>query len=268
MFVVKTGGGVGLDYEDFLDDLARQREPYVLVHGGSHELNELSTRLGKPPRFVTSLSGHTSRYTDGETLDLFLMVYAGKLNKRLVEGLQRRGINALGLTGLDGQLACGKRKEVLKVVERGRRKVLRGDYSGKIERVNSKLLQLLMEHGYVPVLTPPAISFEGEAINVDADRFAAQIAVALRADALLLLSNVPGLLRQLDDEGSLIERASYEEIAALMEAVAQGRMKKKLLAAKEALEGGVHRVVLGDARGPEPVTKALAGAGTVIATLE
>lgn len=265
MFVVKIGGGEGLDVEAFLDDLARQLQRYVLVHGGAAELNALSERLGKPPTFVRSPSGHVSRYTDPETMDLFLMTYAGKLNKRFVEGLQRRGVNALGLTGLDGRLVEARRKRALKAVgEDGKIRVLRGDLSGTIERVNVELLDALLERGYVPVLTPPACGAEGEALNVDADRFAAQIAIALRAETLLLLSNVPGLLRDLDDESSLIERASPGELDALIQDVAQGRMKKKLLAAREALEGGVTRVVLGDARGPEPVTRALAGRGTVI----
>ncbi len=265
MLVVKIGGGEGLDVEAFLDDLARQPRRYVLVHGGAAELNALSERLGKPPTFVRSPSGHVSRYTDPETMDLFLMAYAGKLNKRFVEGLQRRGVNALGLTGLDGRLVEARRKRALKAVgEDGKIRVLRGDLSGTIERVNVELLDALLERGCVPVLTPPACGAEGEALNVDADRFAAQIAIALRAETLLLLSNVPGLLRDLDDESSLIERAAPGELDALIQDVAQGRMKKKLLAAREALEGGVTRVVLGDARGPEPVTRALAGRGTVI----
>lgn len=263
MFVVKVGGGEGINYDVLVGDLASHTD-YVLVHGGSHELNQLSMQLGSPPRFVTSVSGHESRYTDRETLHMFNMVYAGKVNKLLVEKLQALEVNAVGLTGLDGRLVEGKRKRALKVVENGKKKVLRGDYSGTIQRVNDGLLRLLMDEGYVPVLTPPAVSTDGVAINVDGDRFAARVATALGAEALLLLSNVPGLLRDLEDTESLVQRVSPGEIDGLMENSAVGRMKKKLLGAEEALEGGVPRVVIGDARGEAPVSRALAGEGTQI----
>lgn len=262
MIVVKAGGGEGVDYDALCRDLATQ-ERFVLVHGGSALLNEISTQLGHPPRFVTSVSGHQSRYTDRRTLELFNMVYAGQMNKMLVEKLQALGVNALGLSGLDGRLVEGRRKRALKVVENGRVKVLRGDHSGTIQRVNVALLRLLLEHGYTPVLTPPILGTEGVALNVDADRFAGQIAVALRAEVLLLLSNVPGLLRRLQDPASLIREVPAAQMDALIEEVAQGRMKKKLLAAREALAGGVGRVVIGAAQGSAPVTRALQGAGTV-----
>ncbi len=263
MNVIKVGGGRGIDYAAFCADLAAHA-PFVLVHGGSSLLNEVSEKLGHPPRFVTSVSGHESRYTDRRTLELFNMVYAGHMNKMIVEQLQGRGVNAVGLTGLDGRLVEGRQKQALKVIENGKKTVLRGDHSGTIERVNTALLRLLLDHGYTPVLTPPAISDEGVAINVDGDRFAGQVAVALKAQTLLLLSNVPGLLREVRDPDSLVRHIPYAEIDAAMDGFAKGRMKKKLLGAKEALDGGVGRVVLGDARGPRPVSEALAGAGTVV----
>ena len=263
MRVIKVGGGDGIDYEAFCQDLSKQQD-FVLVHGGSSLLNEVSEKLGHPARFVTSVSGHQSRFTDRRTLELFNMVYAGHMNKMIVEMLQRLGVNALGLTGIDGRLVEGERKEVLKIIENGRKQVLRGDHSGIIRTINTRLLNLLLESKYVPVLTPPAISSRGVAINVDGDRLAGKVAVALQADALLLLSNVPGLLRDIADEGSLIRHVSFDRIDEYTDHVAQGRMKKKLLGAKEALEGGVRRVILGDARRSAPVADALAGKGTVI----
>lgn len=263
MRVIKVGGGDGIDYEAFCQDLSKQQD-FVLVHGGSSLLNEVSEKLGHPARFVTSVSGHQSRFTDRHTLELFNMAYAGHMNKMIVEMLQRLGVNALGLTGIDGRLVEGERKEALKIIENGKRQVLRGDHSGIIRTVNTQLLNLLLENEYVPVLTPPAISSKGVAINVDGDRFAGHVAVALQADSLLLLSNVPGLLRDIADDGSLIRRVSRDRIDEYSDQVAQGRMKKKLLGAKEALEGGVGRVIVGDARGSAPVTDALSGKGTVI----
>ena len=264
MIVVKVGGSLGIDYDALCQDLSQYAQPFVLVHGGSGLLNAVSAKLGHPPQFVTSVSGHESRLTDRRTMELFNMVYGGHMNKMLVEKLQTLGVNALGLTGLDGRLLEGRQKGALKVVENGKKKIIRGDLSGYIEKVNTPLLALLLDNGYVPVLTPPAISHEGVALNVDGDRFAARIAIALKAEALLLLSNVPGLLRDLDEESSLIPAINASQLDALIDEVARGRMKKKLLGAKEALGGGVGRVVLGDARGAKPVRQALTGTGTVV----
>ena len=182
MIVVKAGGNVGLDVDAVCADVAEQvrlGEQVVLVHGGSHETNMISEKLGYPPRFVTSVSGHVSRYTDRQTLEIFAMVTAGRINKLLVERLQQLGANGLGLSGLDGRLVEAERKGTLRIVENGRRKVLRGDYSGKIEGVNTDLLRMLLAAGYVPVVAPLAISHSGEALNVDGDRVAASIASAL-----------------------------------------------------------------------------------------
>jgi acetylglutamate/LysW-gamma-L-alpha-aminoadipate kinase len=264
MLVVKIGGSKGIDYDAFVKDLANYKD-FLLVHGGSHELAKIATKLGRPPKFVESVSGFTSRYTDRETLEIFNMVYAGKMNKMLVEKLQRVEINAVGLTGLDGRILEGRQKEALKIVENGKKKILRGDLSGTIEHVNTELLRLLLDNGYTPVLTPPAISYEGVAINVDGDRCAAQIAIALLAERLVILSNVPGLLRDPEDPASLIKNVARAELDEFNKRYAQDRMKKKLLAAKEALAGDVGEVLLGDARGESPLTQALNGAGTRIA---
>ena len=149
---------------------------------------------------MTSPSGYTSRFTDRETLEIFEMVYCGKMNKGIVERLQRQGVNAVGLSGLDGRIFEGKHKDKVRSVENGKVKVLRGDHTGTVEKVNTDLLELLLSNGYLPVLTPPGSSFEGVAVNVDGDRAAAAVASSLNADALLLLSNVPGLLRNFPDE--------------------------------------------------------------------
>ncbi len=266
MIVVKVGGGEGVDLDLVCRDVASlvaDGQRLVLVHGGSHETNVLSEKLGKPPRFVTSVSGHVSRYTDRETLEIFTMVYAGKVNKLIVEKLQQLGVNAVGLCGGDGRLLEGRRKSTLKIVEGGKRKVLRDDYTGKVERVNVGLAQLLLDGGYLPVVCPPAISYEGELVNVDGDRAAAALAEALRAEKLIILSNVPGLLRDVEDESSLIRRIPREEVEASL-SYAKGRMTKKVMGAQEALEGGVGQVIFADSRVEQPIRNALAGEGTVI----
>jgi acetylglutamate/LysW-gamma-L-alpha-aminoadipate kinase len=267
MIVVKAGGGEGLDMQAVAADVAeivKQGQQVVLVHGGSHETNVISEKLGHPPRFVTSVSGHSSRYTDRETLEIFAMVVAGKINKLLVEQLQQLGVNAVGLSGLDGRLLEGKRKDSLRIVENGKRKVLRGEYSGVIEQVNGNLLKMLLDAGYTPVVAPIAISYESEGLNVDGDRVAAAVGVALRADKVIILTNVPGLLRDVTDEGSLIKQIPPAQAEQYLDQYAKGRMKRKILGAVEALQDGVGQVIIADGRAEDPVQRALAGKGTVI----
>jgi acetylglutamate/LysW-gamma-L-alpha-aminoadipate kinase len=263
---VKIGGGSGIRIAPTVADLTdriRTGAKVVLVHGASGETNLLAERLGKPPRFVTSVSGIESRYTDRETLEIFEMAYCGKGNKALVEAFQTSGVNAVGLSGLDGRIFEGKRKDTITILDSGKRKVLRGDYTGKVERVNVGLVILLLEHGYVPVICPPGASYEGEAVNVDGDTAAAMLAAALKAEDFLMLSNVPGLLRNLQDRDSVVARIPAKAVEEFMP-LAQGRMKRKLMAAAIALDGGVGRVILADANVDRPVTSALDGRGTII----
>jgi acetylglutamate/LysW-gamma-L-alpha-aminoadipate kinase len=268
MQVIKIGGAEGIDYDLIADDVAHliaQGQRMVIVHGGSAMTNQVAAALGHPPQFVTSVSGYSSRRTDRRTLEIFEMVYCGQMNKGWVERLQRRGVNAVGLSGIDGHVWQGARKDTITILdERGRRRVLRDDYTGRVEQVNKALLNMLLDAGYIPVLTPPAVSFQGEAINVDSDRAAAATAVALQAEALIILSNVPGLLDNYPDESSLIRHIPAGRIDSFMSA-AQDRMKKKVMGAGEALAGGVRRVVFADGRVENPILRALAGEGTVIA---
>jgi acetylglutamate/LysW-gamma-L-alpha-aminoadipate kinase len=265
--VVKIGGSAGIDLEAVCDDVAglvADGRSLILIHGGSFETNEVAEALGHPPQFVTSPSGYTSRLTDRRTLEIFEMVYCGRINKAIVENLQRRGVNAVGLSGIDGRIWSGPRKKAIRVVENGRSRIIRDTYTGRVEQVNTGLLAQMISSGILPVLTPPAISNEGEAINVDGDRAAAATAAAVEAEALLILSNVPGVLADFPDEASLIEKIDEEELEKIARTAAQGRMRIKLLAAREALDGGVSHVLLGDARCASPITRALTGQGTVI----
>jgi acetylglutamate/LysW-gamma-L-alpha-aminoadipate kinase len=268
MIVVKIGGTNGVNFEAICADIAahvQARQKLVVVHGGSGETNAISEQLGHPPQFVTSPSGFTSRYTDRATLEIFAMVTAGKINTLTVERLQKLGVNALGLSGVDGRLMVARRKEAIRIIDptTGKQRMLRDDYTGKIETVNSALLHMLVEAGYTPVIAPLAISPEGDALNVDADRAAAMVAGAVNAEQLIILSNVPGLLRQFPDESTLIPHINKAEVEQSLE-FAEGRMKKKVLGASEALQLGVAQVVFADGRVANPVASALAGRGTVI----
>lgn len=266
IIVIKAGGSAGVNYDLLCDDIAalvKSGRRIVLVHGGSGETNTLSEKLGRPPRILTSPQGFTSRHTDAETMDIFAMAIAGKMNTRMVERLQKRGVNAIGLSGIDGRLLEGPRKASVRAVVDGRQVLVRDDYTGKVETVNTPLLRLLLDAGYTPVVCPPAVSTEGEAINVDGDRAAAMIASALGARQLIILSNVPGLLRQFPDESTLIPHIRYGELEQAL-SFAEGRMKKKVLGASEAIAGGVAQVVFADGRVAGCVQAAMAGRGTVI----
>ncbi|MCB8946608.1 MAG: [LysW]-aminoadipate kinase [Ardenticatenaceae bacterium] len=268
MIIVKVGGGEGINYDAVCDDIAQlwqEGQRLIFVHGGSHRTNQVAEALGHPPQFVTSPSGYTSRLTDRATLEIFQMVYCGQINKTLVERLQRRGVNAVGLSGVDGRIWQGPRKKVIKVVEDGRTRILRNNFTGKVTEVNREFLQTLLDANCLPVLTPPAISFEGEAMNVDGDRAAAATAAAFQADELLILSNVPGVLRQFPRRKQPHLPNHRRRNRPRVGNVCRGRMRIKLLGAQEALTAGVRRVVLGDARGDQPILRALDGRGTVIA---
>ena len=266
MFVIKIGGGAAISdggYTNFAEDIAVIRDPVVVVHGANAEFSELSSRLGMPPRMITSSSGRVTRYTDAATMDAMLMAYCGKVNKRLVATLRAFGINAVGLSAIDGGIGIGRRKPILRGTEDGKSKVLRDDHAGTLETVDPSLVRLLLRKGYTPVLTPPALGEGAVPINVDGDKLALELATALRAHGLLFFSDTPGLLRDRHDESSLIDEidASSPESAL---AAAGGRMVVKVEAALGAVDRGVGRVVFADGRIANPIRAALDGRGTTV----
>jgi acetylglutamate/LysW-gamma-L-alpha-aminoadipate kinase len=267
--VVKIGGARAVNPEGALADIAslvESGERVVVVHGGSTAVDDTLESLGEDPEYVETPSGVVGRFTDERTMEVFSMVLPGRLNTDLVVGLQNAGVDAVGLSGVDGGLLKGPRKSAVRVVEDGKRKIRRGDHSGTVKQVDSDLLDTLLAGGYTPVVTVPMLAKDGEewlAVNSDADRAAAAVAAALDAD-LVLLTDVPGVLTDLDDPDSVIDTvASPAEYDALTDA-AEGFMTRKVMAATEALEGGATSVTVGDANADAPVSAALDGAGTTI----
>ncbi|MBM4435209.1 MAG: [LysW]-aminoadipate kinase [Chloroflexi bacterium] len=259
MIVVKVGGSAGIDRRAVARDIAAvaaSGEHVVLVHGASAETDALATTLGHPVRTLVSPSGQQSRRTDRRTLEIFAMAALGVETFFYVELLRASGAEALGLFGA----LSGPRKNV-RAVEGGKVVMLRDDFTGKVERTDTDLLRALLERRKLPVIPPLAVSPEGEGLNIDGDRAAAAVASALHAEALVILTNVPGLLRDVGDPSSLVAAASLEEA----EALAQGRMKKKAMAAREAAEAGVRSVILASGLVERPLSRALAGEGTRIA---
>jgi [amino group carrier protein]-L-2-aminoadipate 6-kinase len=266
LLVVKIGGGAGVDLAACADDLARialQGDTrLVIVHGVSDTLNHLCESRGVPVRTLASPTGHSSRYTDAETRDLFVEA-AEQVNAHWVELLQARGVNAVGLTG-DTIPVNGQRKNAIRAVVDGRVRIVRDDYTGTICDVDVERIQQVLDSGGIPVIPPLADSDDG-LLNIDGDRAAAAIATALSIPnaevSLVILSNVRGLYRTWGDDSSLVSQVSREQLLQA-ESWAEGRMKRKVLGASEALDGGVNRVIIADGRVGNPISSALAGAGT------
>ncbi len=260
LIVIKIGGSLGTEVKSLAKEIAEisKSEKIVIVHGGSYETTEISKKLGKDAKFVTSVSGFRSRYTDFETIQIMEMVMAGKINKELVRLLQKSGVNAFGLSGADGKVLLAKRKESIKIIENGKKKILKDDFTGKVENVNKELIKILMDKDYLPVICPLAISYDGDIVNTDGDRAAAAIASALSAD-LIIMTNVDGFLK----DGKLVTELSTLEIEESYK-FAEGGMKKKLLAAKEAIDNGSSRVIIARGDLDRPLNNALIGKRTVI----
>ncbi|MDL5362865.1 acetylglutamate/acetylaminoadipate kinase [Halalkalicoccus sp. NIPERK01] len=262
--VVKIGGARAVEPEGALADVAHltaNGERVVVVHGGSTAVDELLADLGRDPEYVTTPGGVTGRFTDEKTMEAFTMAMAGRVNTDLTTALRNEGVNALGLSGVDGGLLTGARKSAVRVIEDGRKKIKRGDHSGKIESVNADLLDTLLETGYTPVVSVPMLADDGVAVNADADRAAAAVAGALDA-SLVVLTDVTGVYEDPDDPETLIESAEAPAELERVEEAAEGFMTKKVMAAKEALSGGAREVIVSDANLNDPILAALDGHGT------
>ena len=262
--VVKVGGARAVDPAGAVGDVAHfaaNGRPVIVVHGGSTAVDDTLEALGEQPEYVETLSGVTGRFTDEATMEVFEMVLPGKLNTDFVAHLQAVGVDAVGLSGVDGGLVTGPRKSAVRVVEDGKRKIRRGDHSGTPDTLNTALLDSLLGRGYVPVLSPPMLADDGTAANADADRVAALVAAELGAE-LVVLTDVAGVYADPEDASTKIETVSTPaDLDALHEA-AEGFMGRKVHAAEEALSGGAASVHVSDAGLSKPVVAALQGHGT------
>ncbi len=266
MYLLKIGGGKAVNLDHVADDVATlvaKGEKMVIVHGASATRDEVAEKLGTPTKTITSPSGVSSVYTDEAAMDVFLMVYAGLLNKKIVATLQRHGVNAVGLSGVDGRLWKAKRKEAVYAVEGDKTLLITDNLTGKVQTVNAGLIELLVNAGYVPVICPPALSLDQKIVNTDNDFATSMMAEALKIKEMIVLFEAPGLLRDFKDPTSLIPEIHQAELDAFLP-FAQGRMKKKLLGTKDAFARGIERVYWGDGRIEHPILSALAGKGTVL----
>ncbi|MFP4324096.1 MAG: [LysW]-aminoadipate kinase [Anaerolineales bacterium] len=260
LFVVKLGGGAGVDQAAVLENLAarvKNGERWVLVHGASDATNKLAAVRGIEQRTITSPGGHVSRYTDAATIAVYAEA-ARAVNQQIATTLRAAGIGAEALA--TAGIVRAERKKAIRALHKGRQMVIRDDYSGKITGLDADALRAILDAGAVPVVPPLAVGEEDEDLNVDGDLTAATIARQLGADTLIILSNVPGLLRDVTDPASVVPGFKIHALRDY-EHLAEGRMKKKLIAAQEA---DVPRVILADSRVAAPLDAALAGGGTHI----
>lgn len=204
----------------------------VLVHGGGPEISQTLSRMGIESKFVNGL-----RYTDEETAEVVRMVLAGKVNKSLVHMLSAMGDKAVGLCGMDGNLLlCEKESEALGFV-------------GKIVSVNTGIIDDCLNAGYIPVISSVGYDNVGNIYNVNADTAASAIAGALKAESLILMTDIRGLLQDKDDESSLIKKVYVSDIPSLVkEGIISGGMVPKINCCKEAIRRGVNRVFITDGR--------------------
>lgn len=206
----------------------------IVVHGGGPEINGMLQRLGIKSKFVDGL-----RVTDRETMEIVEMVLGGKVNKQIVSGIEASGGKAIGLSGKDAGLI--KAEPIDHTGKLG--------YAGKVEKVNPQIIETVIENGYIPVIAPIGIDEEQQSYNINADMVAAAIAVAMKADKLVLLTDVPGLLRQTSDLNSLISVLKISEVDNLLkQGIIAGGMVPKVKCCVEAVLGGVGRTHIIDGR--------------------
>lgn len=262
MIIVKIGGGKDINIKGIISDLASIDDQFIIVHGANALRDELADKLNAPKKTMTSVSGYTSVFSDETALDILIMAYAGLKNKRIVEMCQQNGINAVGLSGIDGKIVEGQRNKGIRVKEGGKLRIVR-DFSGKPKNINLKLLKLLLSNGFVPVLSVPIIDENNFAINSENDDIVTLLQQTIQADKIIQLIEAPGYLNDPDDPESLVQSLSAKELSIREEQVT-GRMKRKILALRKLLESGTHQVIISDGRIENPLSHALAGKGTII----
>ncbi|OGF67080.1 MAG: acetylglutamate kinase [Candidatus Fischerbacteria bacterium RBG_13_37_8] len=262
MLIIKIGGGKEINIRGIIKDLSGMKEQFIIVHGANALRDELAERLAISKKIVTSVSGYSSVYSDETMIDLLFMAYAGLRNKRIVELCQQNGINAVGMTGVDGKMIQGKRNTGIRIREDEKLKIIR-DFSGKPFHINMELLHLLLEHAYTPVLTIPIIDEQGHAINSENDDIIVVLQKEFKAGTVIHFIEAPGFLEKSDDPASVISHLNDSDIA-LWEEQAQGRFKRKLHAIHKLFENGTSTVIIADGRIEHPVNKALEGYGTII----
>jgi acetylglutamate kinase len=216
----------------------------VIVHGGGHEITKAMEKLGKKPKFIEGL-----RVTDEETLEIAKMVLVGKINTDIVSKLNAHGCKAAGLSGKDGKLLVARKKAPQKIIRDGVEKEVDLGLVGETEGVNQEIIEILTSKGYIPVVSPIGLSRDGSSLNLNADTVAGEIANALKAKKLLILTDVPGVMRDVKDEKSLLREIKAKEVDGFIEkSIIEGSMIPKVKACLRDLDGGLEKAHIIDGR--------------------
>ncbi|GAB4320595.1 MAG: acetylglutamate kinase [Candidatus Sumerlaeia bacterium] len=235
----------------------------VVVHGGGPEITALTKRLGVQPQFVNGL-----RVTDQETLDVAEMVLAGKLNGEIVNLINRAGGRAVGLSGKDGHLILA-RKKTLDTGDGNERDL---GFVGDVEKINPEMVRILEDNNFVPVIAPIGVDDKGQTLNINADTVAFELAIALQARKLILITDVKGIMLRPGDESSVVSALSIEEAMDLVQKkVISAGMIPKVEACVRAINSGLRKTHILDGRIPHALLLELftaEGIGTVIAKAE
>ena len=262
MILIKVGGGATINLDGIAKDLAVLNKSTLVVHGANALRDDLAKGLGHPTRRITSVSGIESVFTDENALKVLTMAYAGLVNKHFVQLCQQNGVNAIGLSGIDGALVCGRRNPGIRIVEDGKKKIVR-DFSGKPTEINMALLQLLISEGYTVLLTVPILDEKGFAVNTENDSVVALLQSSLGVRKVIQLLEAPGLLERHDDPSSIIEHMNFSELRRKA-AASKGRFRRKLMALSEMADTGCEEIIVADGRVDQPLHSALSGLGTMI----
>ncbi len=262
MVIIKIGGGKAINIKGIAENIAQLPGEKIIVHGANSYRDELAEKLGIEKKTITSASGYSSVFSNHELIDLQMMAYSGLRNKRIVELFQRYGVNAIGLSGLDGQLIRGSRNKGIRVRENSKLKIVR-DFSGKPKEINKELLNALLKLDIMPVITVPIIDENGFAINSENDDVVALLNDAFMPDLIVQFIEAPGLLKDPNDESSLIEKMSQSELI-LWEQNAEGRIKRKVHALNKLFKNNTPKVLITDGRSENPIENILNNIGTVI----
>ena len=243
--VIKYGGNAMINEElkmNVIKDVVLLSEvgvKVILVHGGGPEINRTLDKMGKETQFINGL-----RYTDEETIDVVQMVLAGKTNKDLVKLIMQKGGNAVGISGVDNQLIIAKKHESEDDL----------GYVGDVDKINPNIIIDMLDKGYIPVIASVGTDEEGHTYNINADTAAAEIAGALGAENMILVSDIPGLLADKDDEGTLIPLVHVYEVNSLIEkGIIGGGMIPKVDCCVRAIRQDVKKAVIIDGRIPHSI---------------
>jgi acetylglutamate kinase len=242
LFVVKFGGELLQDPEH-LDAIASDLTlismvgiRLVVVHGGGPQANELSETLGFRPQLVNG-----RRVTDEAALEVAKMVFAGKINTELLSALHKHGGRGVGLSGIDGGLVRAHKRPVTTIMDKGEKKEIDFGYVGDVDGVDPTVVLHLVAKGFIPVVSSLGVDEQGVILNINADTIAAELAAAVNAEKLIVMTNVAGVYRDFSDKTSIISSIRPPEVRRIIETGAAGDgMGPKLEACVRAVEHGVH----------------------------